>query len=113
MHRRLAPACLAVVALSLAPSAYAGTLTMDGSTAVYTAGAGEVNELDGQVDDYGSVQLTDRNPIRSEGIANCTGAGTLIDCSLNATGLRVGLGDQDDKANITAPDATPVTISGG
>src|SRR4051794_16598456 len=113
MHRRLAPACLAVVALALAPSAYAGTLTMDGTTAVYTAAPGEVNELDGQVDDYGSVQLTDRNPIRSEGIPNCSGAGTMIDCALNATGLRMELGDQDDKATITAPDATPVTIAGG
>ena len=113
MHRRLALACAALLSLALVPAAQAGTLTMDGTTAVFTAGAGEVNELEGQVDDYGSVQLTDRNPIRSEGIPNCTGAGTMIDCSLNATGLRVGLGDQDDKANITAPDATPVTISGG
>jgi hypothetical protein len=86
---------------------------MDGTTAVFTAAPGEVNTLEGQVDDYGSVQLTDRNPIRSQGIANCTGSSTQIDCALNATGLRVELGDQDDTATLTAPDATPVTISGG
>jgi hypothetical protein len=113
MHHRLAPVCATLLALALVPAAQAGTLTMDGTTAVFTAAPGEVNTLEGQVDDYGSVQLTDRNPIRSQGIANCTGANTQIDCALNATGLRVELGDQDDTANLTAPDATPLTISGG
>jgi hypothetical protein len=113
MHRRLAPVGATLLALALVPAARAGTLTMEGTTAVFTAGAGEVNTLEGQLDDYGSVQLTDRNPIRAQGIANCTGANTQIDCALNATGLRIELGDQDDTANITAPDATPVTISGG
>ena len=86
---------------------------MDGTTAVFTAAPGEVNTLEGQVDDYGSVQLTDRNPIRAQGIAGCTGASTQIDCALSATGLRVDLGDLDDTANLTAPDATPLTIAGG
>jgi hypothetical protein len=111
MHRRLAPAL--VLLLAFAPAAHAGTLTMDGTTAVFTAAPGEVNELDGQVDDYGSVQLSDRNPVRSQNISSCNGIGMTIECALNATALRVELGDQDDKASITAPDATPVTISGG
>ena len=114
MHRRLAPACAALVALAFVPAAHAGTLTMEDSTAVFTAVPGEVNEIDAEVDDSGSLTLTDRNTVRAQGIPGCVaGASTMVSCALNATALRIELGDQDDKATVTAPDATPITISGG
>lgn len=112
MRRRLAPACLVLLAV-LAPAAHAGTLTMDGTTAVYSADAGETNELDAQIDDYGTVQLSDRNPVRTSGVAGCSGAGTSIDCGLQASALRIDLGDGDDTASVTGSDGMALTVAGG
>lgn len=111
MPRRLAPALLAL--LALAPGAHAGTITMDGTTAVYSADPGETNEVDAQLDDYGSLQLSDRNPVRVSGVPTCLAAGTAIDCALNASALRMDLGTGDDKATVTAADGDTVTIAGG
>ena len=112
MLRRLAPACVAVFAV-LVPAANAGTVTMDGTVAVYTSDAGETNELDAQIDDYGTVQISDRNPVRPSGIPGCTGTGGSLDCALNASGLRIDLGDQDDKATVTGSDGMALTVAGG
>jgi Ca2+-binding RTX toxin-like protein len=86
---------------------------MDGTTAVYSADAGETNEVDAQIDDNGTLQLSDRVPVRISGIPSCVGSGTSIDCSLNATALRIDLGDGDDKASVTGGDGITLTIAGG
>jgi hypothetical protein len=112
MLRRLAPAFVAVFAL-LAPAAHAGTVTMDGTVAVYTADPGETNELDAQTDDYGTVPLSERNRVKPSGIPGCTGSGPSLDCALNASGLRIDLGDQDDKASVTGSDGQALTVDGG
>src|SRR3954469_23100782 len=112
MRRRLAPAFLVVFG-ALAPVAHAGTLTMDGTTAIYMAAAGETNEVDAQIDDAGAVQLTDRNPVRTSGLPSCSGAGASIDCALQASGLQIDLGEGDDTASVTGSDGMALTVAGG
>src|SRR3954452_12275719 len=112
MRRRLASACLVVFAV-FAGAAHAGTLTMDGTTTVYTAAAGETNEVDAQIDDAGAVQISDRNPVRASGIPSCSGAGTALDCALQASGLQIDLGDGDDTASVTGADGMSLAVTGG
>ena len=114
--RRLAPACLATIviaALAFAPSAGAGTVEMAGTTAVFTAALGELNDVDAELTDDGSLQLSDTNPVRVSGNPSCLASGSTIDCSLGATALRLELGDGDDRARVTGADTMPLTVDGG
>lgn len=95
-------------------TAGAAVVTLDGGTAVFTAAPGEVNDVEGQLNEDGSLQISDaNNPVRTSGIPGCQGSGQSIDCLLAATALVVDLGDGDDKASVTADGSMPLTILGG
>jgi hypothetical protein len=104
----------ALAVLVIATPAQAASVSMAGTTAVFTAAPGELNDVDARLNDDGSVQIADRNnPVRTSGIPGCQGSGQSIDCMLAATALVVELGDGDDKALAEADGSMPLTVSGG
>jgi hypothetical protein len=117
MHLPWCAAGAALAVLALAPAADAATVSMNGSTAVFSAAPGEVNDLNVQINSDGSFQYYDVNnavtptpPLACE----ASSGGHAVDCPPGATAFDLELGDGNDKANVSNSGASfPVTLAGG
>jgi hypothetical protein len=107
---------LACVAALLAPAAAsAGTFSVAGSTLVYNADAGDVDQISG-FDTGTSYRFTRFGGASIGPGPGCTlsAGGQTVDCSKTGVGLVVlALGDQDDVAVVSANVTVPVRFDGG
>jgi Ca2+-binding RTX toxin-like protein len=112
-------ACAAVAAL-LPGVAAAATVTRDGSGAlIYTAAGGATNNVDVQQNDPQTSDITfytgggDTITSIAAGCAQSTlYPGEVVTCTAG-TGVRVELGDGDDRGVISGAVSVPVAIAGG
>jgi hypothetical protein len=107
---------LALAALAAAPAAHAATITYDGDTLVYTAAAGERNDMIvGPSSAYAeAIQLGDSAPV-SFPDGSCVQGDGWLHCAAPAA-VRVDLGDNDDTFSFASGGAAlpnAVTVAGG
>jgi Ca2+-binding RTX toxin-like protein len=102
---------VAAGALAFAPPAFAGTATIDGSTARFDAAAGDGDWISVSAGPTGAV-FSDANGRTVIAGAGCSQNGREADCP-GVTGVVVALGDLDDKATVAGDATLPVTLEGG
>jgi hypothetical protein len=105
----------ALLALVLAPGAHAGTFSVAGSTLVYTAGDGDIDQISG-FDTGTSYRFTRFGGASIGPGPGCTVSpdNQTVDCDKTGVGLVVlALGDLDDVAVVSANVTVPVRFDGG
>ena len=116
LRRRLLTACTAALAAALlaAPAATAGTFSVAGSTLVYNADPGTVDQISG-FDTGTSFRFTRFGGAAVGPGPGCTLIGNdTVDCPKGSVGLVVlALGDLDDVAAISSSVTVPVRFDGG
>ncbi len=117
LSRRLTTACLAIAAAALlAPAAAsAGTFNVVGTTLVYNADPGGIDQISG-FDTGTSYRFTRFGGASIGPGAQCTASpdNQTIDCAKQGVSLIVlALGDQNDVAAVSANVAVPVRFDGG
>jgi hypothetical protein len=116
LTRRLLAACAAALAAVLlaAPAATAGTFSVAGSTLIYTAAQGDVDQISG-FDTGTSFRFTRFGGAAVGSGPGCTLIGNdTVDCPKGAVGLVVlALGDLDDVAAVSSNVTVPVRFDGG
>jgi hypothetical protein len=115
-RRAIAAVPLALAALAGVPAAHAATITYDGDTLVYTAAAGERNDMIlGPSAAYGqAIQLGDSAPV-SFPDGSCVQGDGWLHCAAPAA-VRIDLGDNNDTfafASGGAPLPNAVSVAGG
>jgi Ca2+-binding RTX toxin-like protein len=113
LRRALLAACLA--ALLMPAAASAGQFQVSGSTLVYTANNGDVDQISG-FDTGTSYRFTRFGGASIGPGPGCTISpdGQTVDCAKAGVGLVVlSLGDQDDVAVVSANVTVPVRFDGG
>jgi Ca2+-binding RTX toxin-like protein len=107
-------ACVIFGLLAFAPSAQAGLFSVAGSTLLYTADSGTVDQISG-FDTGTSYRFTRFGQASIGAGARCTLSddGRTVDCDKTGVGLIVlALGDQDDVAAVSANVTVPVRFEG-
>jgi len=117
LRRRLLATCAAALAsaLLLPAVAGAGTFSVAGSTLVYNADPGDVDQISG-FDTGTSFRFTRFGGAAIGPGAGCTVSpnGQTVDCSKTGVSLVVlALGDQNDVAAVSANVTVPVRFDGG
>jgi hypothetical protein len=113
LRRALLIACVAVLLVPAAASA--GTFTFAGSTLVYNANQGDVDQIAG-FDTGTSLRFTRFGGATLGGDIPCTVSpdNQTVDCPKSAFNLVVlALGDQNDVAAVSANVTVPVRFDGG
>ena len=117
LRRRLLHACATAVvaALLVAPPATAGTFSVAGSTLVYNADPGGIDQISG-FETATSYRFTRFGGASIGPGAQCTASpdNQTIDCAKQGVSLIVlALGDQNDVAAVSANVTIPVRFDGG
>ena len=117
LRRRLLAACTAALAVALlaAPAATAGTFSVSGSTLVYSADQGTVDQISG-FDTGTSFRFTRFGIAAIQDGPGCTLIGDdTVDCPKGGgiSLVVLSLGDLDDVAAISSNVTVPVRFDGG
>jgi Ca2+-binding RTX toxin-like protein len=110
---RYVAACAVAASLTVPAAAQAGTLTTEGDQIVYRAAPGETNRLTMLADDDGTLIFNDAAPMTLAS-DDCTGRyGGRLQCRPLPGGLRMELGDGDDRVILSDYMTGTIVVDGG